>query len=137
VNANETNNTLHKTTNRKDALNWFELFVADFDRAKRFYETALQAQLQEMEMENCRMGMFPYDNVIGIGGSITKMQDISPCPGGTIVYLNVEGDLDDVLKRIPSASGSVVKPRTSVGQHGFIALFRDTEGNSVGLHSMV
>jgi predicted enzyme related to lactoylglutathione lyase len=121
---------------KKDALNWFELYVNDFDRAKRFYETALQTSLQTFEKENCKMGMFPHDQA-GIGGSITKMDGISPGNGGTLIYLNVEGDLDGVLKRIPAAGGSVVKPRTSIGEHGFIAVFKDTEGNSVGLHSMV
>ncbi len=117
-------------------MNWFELQVTDFDRAKRFYETALQASLQEAEMENCRMGMFPCDSKHGVGGSITKMDGLSPGQGGTMVYLNVEGDLNGVLARIPAAGGSVVKPRTSIGPHGFIAVFKDTEGNSVGLHSM-
>jgi hypothetical protein len=64
------------------------------------------------------------------------MNGLSPGNGGTLVYLNAEGDLDGVLKRIPAAGGSVLKPRTSIGQHGFIAVFKDTEGNSVGLHSM-
>jgi|ERR1041385_3110247 predicted enzyme related to lactoylglutathione lyase len=127
---------MNKAT-RKDALNWFELYVTDFSRAKRFYETALQTSLEEFEMENCRMGMFPYEQQKGVGGSITKMDGIAPGQGGTVVYLNVEGDLDGVLKRIPAAGGSVIKPRTSIGQHGFIAIFKDTEGNSVGLHSMV
>jgi uncharacterized protein len=127
---------MNDTSTRKDALNWFELYVTDFDRAKRFYETALQTSLQEAMMENCQMGMFPCDSMNGVGGSITKMSGLSPGQGGTIVYLNVEGDLDGVLKRIPSAGGSVVKPRTSIGQHGFVAIFKDTEGNSVGLHSM-
>ena len=122
---------------KKDALNWFELYVNDFDRAKRFYESALQTSLQTFDMEKCRMGMFPHEQGGGVGGSITKMDGISPGLGGTLVYLNVEGDLDAVLKRIPSAGGSVLKPRTSIGQHGFIAVFKDTEGNSVGLHSMV
>jgi predicted enzyme related to lactoylglutathione lyase len=31
----------------------------------------------------------------------------------------------------------VVKPRTAIGEHGFIAIVKDTEGNGVGLHSMV
>jgi predicted enzyme related to lactoylglutathione lyase len=125
-----------KTQVREDALNWFEIFVNDFNRAKRFYETALQTSLEETEMENARMGMFPYDNAKGVGGSITKIQGMAPGQGGTLIYLNVEGDLDGVLKRIPSAGGSVTKPRTSIGQHGFIATFKDTEGNVVGLHSM-
>ena len=82
------------------------------------------------------MGMFLFDQKNGIGGSITKMNGVSPGNGGTIVYLNVEGDMDGVLKRIPGAGGSVIKPRTSIGEHGFIAIFKDSEGNSVGLHSM-
>jgi len=131
-------------TTKKDAVNWFELYVADFDRAKRFYETILKTSLQEMPMENCeaaqtngsRMAVFPYENMKGVGGSITKMKDFAPGAGGTIVYLNVEGDLDGVIKRIPTAGGTVVKPRTSIGEHGFIAIFKDTEGNCVGLHSL-
>jgi predicted enzyme related to lactoylglutathione lyase len=125
------------TTTKKNAVNWFELYVADFDRAKRFYESALQTSLQECSTENCRMGMFPFDMANGIGGAITKMNGIAPGAGGTLVYLNVEGDLDGVLKRAPSAGGSVMKPRTAIGEHGFIALIKDTEGNAVGLHSMV
>ena len=88
-------------------------------------------------MENCRMGLFPYNNAEGVGGAITKMDGISPGGGGTLVYLNVEGDLDGVLKRIPTAGGAVVKPRTAIGEHGFIGILKDTEGNQVGLHSMV
>jgi len=122
---------------RKDAVNWFELYVNDFDRAKSFYEKVLQTTLQTFEMDNFRMGMFPHEMGAGVGGSITKKQDVSPGEGGTLVFLNVEGDLDGVLKRIPGAGGAIVKPRTSIGQHGFVALIKDTEGNSVGLHSMV
>jgi hypothetical protein len=121
---------------KKDAVSWFELHVADFDRAKRFYENVMQSPLQECEMENCRMAMFPFDNANGVGGAITKMDGVAPGQGGTMVYLNVDGDLDGVLKRIPSAGGSVLKPRTSIGEHGFIAILKDTEGNPVGLHSM-
>ena len=88
-------NTMNKTM-KKDAVNWFELYVSDFDRAKRFYETVLQASLQEFASDNCRMGMFPFDNESGIGGSITKMDGQAPGKGGTLVYLNVEGDLDGV-----------------------------------------
>jgi uncharacterized protein len=33
--------------------------------------------------------------------------------------------------------GRVQKPKESIGQYGFIALVYDTEGNLIGLHSMV
>lgn len=122
---------------KKNAVNWFELFVTDFGRAKRFYDAILRTPLQDVSMENCQMGMFPFDMTNGVGGAITKMEGMTPGQGGTIVYLNVEGDLDGVLARVPGAGGSVIKPRTSIGEHGFIGIIKDTEGNPVGLHSMV
>jgi len=131
-------------TSKTNALNWFELYVADFARARRFYETILKMPLQDPQTEacaegakeGCQMAMFPCDLVNGVGGSITKMKEMAPGVGGTLIYLNVEGDLDGVLQRIPKAGGTVVKPRFSIGEHGFIAIFKDTEGNVVGLHSM-
>jgi predicted enzyme related to lactoylglutathione lyase len=128
---------MDKTTARTDALNWFELYVTDFNRARRFYETILQTPLQVGEMGNCQMGVFAHDMKNGVGGSITRMDGMTGGKGGTVVYLNVEGDLDGVLKRIPESGGTVIKPRTSIGEHGFIGLFTDTENNTVGLHSMV
>lgn len=121
---------------KKDALNWFEIYVTDFDRAKRFYEAILNAKLQEAPCGEGRMAVFPYNNETGIGGSITQMDSVTPGAGGTLVYLNAEGDLDGVVERIPGAGGSVLKARTSIGEHGFIAIFKDTEGNCLGLHSM-
>lgn len=123
-------------TIHKDALDWFEIYVSDFKRAKGFYETILRTKLQDASMESCQMGMFPYDNASGVGGSITKMDGMNPGPGGTIVYLCAEGDLDGIISRITGAGGKILRPRMSIGEHGFIAIFSDTEGNVVGLHSM-
>lgn len=127
---------MSKTT-RTDALNWFEIYVSDFSRAKRFYEAALQTTLPEFNNHGCQMGIFSHDEKNGVGGAITKMDGANPGAGGTLVYLNVEGDLDGVLQRVPAHGGSVVKPRTSIGEHGFIGIIKDTEGNFVGLHSLV
>jgi predicted enzyme related to lactoylglutathione lyase len=124
-------------TCKQNAVNWFELYVTDFNRAKQFYETTLKTTLPETEMESCRMGIFPFDEKQGIGGAITQMNGMTPGAGGTLVYLNVEGDLDGVLQRATANGGAVIKPRLSIGEHGFIGIIKDTEGNVVGLHSMV
>lgn len=121
---------------RQSALNWFEIYVADFDRAKTFYEKILNATLQPSSMEGFKMGIFPCDHEKGVGGAITLMDGYTPGPGGTIVYLNVEGDLDGVLERIPASGGKVIRPRMDIAPHGFIGIFEDSEGNVVGLHSM-
>jgi predicted enzyme related to lactoylglutathione lyase len=122
--------------NRKDVVNWFELHVADFDRAKKFYETILQTHLEVNENNGMKMGMFPCDYTKGVGGAINRMEGCPPGPGGTVVYLNAEGDLDGVLDRIPKAGGAVLQGRMGIGEHGFIGIFKDSEGNVVGLHSM-
>ena len=63
--------------------------------------------------------------------------DPSRKPGtdGPIVYLNDEGVIDDVLGRVEAAGGQVTREQMSIGDFGNIALFQDTEGNVVGLHS--
>lgn len=124
-------------TMKNNALNWFEIFVSDFDRAKAFYEKILNRQLPSFASEGSQMGMFIDPASEGVGGAITKMEGFEPGAGGTLIYLNVEGELDNVLKRIPEAGGKVIRDRFAIPPHGFIGIFNDTEGNVVGLHSMV
>jgi len=123
---------------KKNALNWFDIYVADLIRARAFYASILETELDAPENPDSGMEMaiFPFDYENGIGGALVKKEGFGPGAGGTLIYLNVEGDLDGVLSRIPAAGGTVLQPRLSIGEHGFIAIFRDTEGNTVGLHSL-
>lgn len=121
---------------KDNALNWFEIFVSDFAKAKAFYEEILGRSLAPASMEGCEMGILSEGGIGGVGGAITKMEGCKPGPGGTLVYLNVEGDLDGVLERVPKAGGKVIKDRLAIPPHGFIGIFEDLEGNVVGLHSM-
>ncbi len=119
----------------KNAISWFNIAVSDFDRAQKFYETALGTTLEVVKKPDESMGMFPADFENGVGGAISLRKGCEPGPGGTTVYLNVTGKLDAVLERVPAAGGSIIMPRTAIPPHGFIAIIGDTEGNSVGLYS--
>jgi hypothetical protein len=56
---------------------------------------------------------------------------------GTTVYLDGGNDLSVPFSRVENAGGKVILPKTAIGENrGFIALFIDTEGNKVGLHSI-
>lgn len=121
---------------KTNALNWFEIFTNDLVKATEFYNTILKAELAT-PTPGCTMAIFPYHAENGVGGALTQMDGCNPGPGGTIIYLNVEGDLDGVLSRIPAAGGKVLKERFDIAPHGFIGIFSDPEGNVVGLHSMV
>lgn len=119
-----------------NALSWFEIFTNDLAKSTEFYTTILNEPLTPSSMEGCKMAMFPGDPEKGVGGALTQMDGCSPGSGGTMVYLNVDGDLDGVLARIPAAGGKIVKERFDISPHGFIGIFSDPEGNIVGLHSM-
>jgi predicted enzyme related to lactoylglutathione lyase len=121
---------------KKNALNWFEIPTIDFDRAKNFYETILEEPLNVSEEDEMKFGIFEYDMENGVGGCIIKNKLMKPVPGGIFVYLNVEGKLDEVISRVANAGGKVLKDRTAIPSHGFIATLQDTEGNIVGIHSM-
>lgn len=120
----------------KNAINWFEIPVKNFERAVKFYETILSASLQMMEMPGMRSAFFPADLQNGIGGSITQADGYEPSMTGSLVYLNGGNDLAVVLSRVEKAGGKILLPKTSIGQNGFMAHFEDTEGNKVALHSM-
>jgi hypothetical protein len=121
------------------ALNWFEIPVTDFDRAKKFYETIFAYQMPENQMGPTRMGFFLYDfQNGGRGGAIVHNPDIySPSANGTLVYLNCDPDLQVVLSRVADGGGKCIKEKTLVAENlGYWALIEDTEGNRVALHSM-
>lgn len=118
----------------KDALNWFEIFVADLPRAAAFYERSLSVDLKRETFGGLPLGIFPGEES-GVRGALVKHPVRGPSAEGAIVYLNVAGKLDAVLARVPAAGGQVVMPKTDIGEPGDIALIRDTEGNVVGLHA--
>jgi predicted enzyme related to lactoylglutathione lyase len=118
------------------AINWFEIPVTDFARAKAFYEAVLGRPIQTMEMGPMTMGFLGAEQG-AVGGAIVQGEGGTPSQQGTMVYLNGGDDLAPMLARVERAGGSVVIPKTEIGNDfGFFAHFLDTEGNKVGLHSM-
>ena len=121
--------------NLKSAINWFEIPVADIERAKKFYEAVLGSEISLMNYGESRMGFLPHDQG-ATGGAIIQGPGYTPSDQGTLVYLNGGDDLNPALARVGPAGGEVLAEKFSIGENGFIAYFRDPEGNKVGLHSM-
>ena len=115
-------------------VNWFEIPVADMARAKKFYETVLNVDIEETEMGPNQMGWFPMEmGQPGAAGTLIKGDGYQPSHDGSLVYIHVDA-IDPTLDAINGNGGKTLMPRTSIGQHGFIAHFEDTEGNRVALH---
>lgn len=120
-----------------NALNWFEIPVVDFDRACRFYSAILDAPLSvNDEFPEMRMAMLPYEEP-GVGGCLVQMKEARPGADGVRVYLNGGEDLAVTLARVEPAGGRVLVPKTLIREDiGHFAIFVDSEGNVLGLHSM-
>lgn len=121
-----------------NAVSWFEIPTTDFQRAIKFYNTILEITLHSMEMgQGMLMAMFPAEG--GVGGTLVHHENYKPSFDGSTVYLTVEKDLAVTLAKIEELGGTVVIPKTSLGEEmggGFFAQFIDSEGNRVGLFSM-
>jgi len=119
------------------AINWFEIPVTNYKRAKQFYENVLGETITDMQMDGVEYGMLPYDNQNnGIGGGLIQSEQSKPSQDGVTVYLNGGDDLSAPLSRVEDAGGKVIMPKTAIGKNGFIAQFIDCEGNKIALHSM-
>ena len=120
----------------KNPANWFEIYVDDMQRAKRFYESMLGVGLGKLEGPEYEIWSFPSDmESYGASGALVKMPGYPAGANSTIVYFSCE-DCAVEARRAVDAGGKVEKPKTSIGQYGFIALIVDTEGNMIGLHSL-
>jgi predicted enzyme related to lactoylglutathione lyase len=120
---------------KRNALNWFEIPAADFQRAKKFYESILVAEIHSAKMGDAEMAFLPTDEG-KVGGAIVHHPMMKPGADGTMVYLNANPDLNPYLERITKAGGKVIVPKTQVTPEiGFFAVFIDSEGNKVALHS--
>ena len=120
---------------------WFEIYVDDLARARRFYETVFQCQLQPLpapEGEAADMQMLAFPSQMpgpGAGGTLVRMDGVAPGGGGTLVYFGCEDCALEQARVVP-AGGRVHRPKFAIGPYGHCALVSDTEGNLIGLHSM-
>ena len=119
-----------------NALNWFEIPVKDLARATKFYETILGVSLQQYDGMGMKSAFFPVDFENGsVGGCIIEGEGYEPSTSGALIYLACGPDLSVALSKVEDAGGKVLLPKTSIGEHGFMAYFLDTEGNKMALHS--
>jgi predicted enzyme related to lactoylglutathione lyase len=114
----------------------FEIPYDDGDRARGFYREAFDWQMQEMPgMEYTLVASGPtgdqgptepgYIN----GGLLAREESAS---SGPVVVMDVPS-IDTALETVRRLGGSTVVPKQPVGEMGFTAYVRDTEGNVVGL----
>jgi uncharacterized protein len=116
------------------AISWFELAVADLERASAFYSAVLDAPLGDItDAGDRRFAMFSAED--GVSGALVQGERYKPSADGALIFLNVGDLLAPAIERVESAGGRVVSPRMEMGDWGVAAFIIDTEGNKVALHA--
>ena len=124
----------------KNAISWFEIPTSNIERAQKFYETIFQINMQTLDAGNIKMRLFPLDDPLtGVGGAIVNSEGFykPSLTDGPLVYLNGNPNVQIVLDRVEGAGGKIMVPKTQISpEYGYMAVFQDTEGNRIALHSV-
>ena len=121
---------------KSNPVGWFEIYVQDMPRARKFYEAVLGRGLEKLEAGGLEMWSFKGDmEATGSGGSLVHMPGFPSGGNSTLVYFMCE-DCAVEEGRVKAAGGRIEKSKFSIGPYGFIAIAADPEGNVFGLHSM-
>jgi uncharacterized protein len=118
---------------KDNIVNWFDIPVADLDRAIGFYETVMAKPLKRYQTPEIEGALLPAN---GVSGTLIKGKGFTPSTQGAVIYLNGGEDLSGLLSRAERAGGKVLLPKTEIGgDMGYYAYFQDSEGNRIGIHS--
>jgi len=123
----------------KNAISWFEIPANDLGRAQKFYETIFSMSMVPMDLPNIKMRMFPIEDPMGVGGAVVDSGGFHrpSATDGPLIYLNANPDVQNVLEKVEKAGGKILVPKTMITpEYGHMAVFLDTEGNRIAIHSV-
>lgn len=118
----------------EDFVSWFEIPAVNFRQAVAFYNKIYGISMETVETDSVSMAFFPVTT--GIGGAIVSSVGSSPGDKGPLLYLNGGDDLNRVLEMVEPSGGRIVMQKTLINEEsGYFAIFIDSEGNKLALHS--
>lgn len=126
---------MNHSVTMKSHISIFEIPATDISRAVHFYQAILDIPIETVEMPEMQMGIFPYEGQM-VTGVIIKAEGYNPSADGVTIYLNGGDNLQPILDRVENSGGKILVPKSPhADESGYFALFLDSEGNKIGLHS--
>ena len=122
-----------------DKVVFFEIPVDNSARAREFYSTVFGWKMNDVpEMHYTQVGTVEADrNGIrgtpkepgAINGGMVERRELIKNP---VLYIRVE-NIDQAVATVEKNGGKMIQSKMPVGNFGFAAYFKDTEGNVLGL----
>ena len=115
----------------RDLIAWIEIPTTNFENTVEFYQKLLSVELKTHDYGSEKMAFLPEDS-----GAISQAPGFVPSENGVLVSFNAGAKLDEMLNMITENGGSIVQPKTKIEaeNRGYFALFKDPEGNRLGLY---
>jgi len=112
---------------------WFDIPVANLERAAAFYEAVLNIKVHIEQFDDFQFGVLDHEQ--GNGGCLIPNESAISGSQGILVYMNVDQRIRDAITQVEPHGGKIIEPIHSIGPHGFRAIILDSEGNRLALHS--
>ena len=122
-----------------DTLCWTDIPVTNLDRAIKFYSAVLGKEVKRLSDGGPQYGLLPHEEQNASGCLCVRSDsggvNNTPSANGPLIYLLVEGRLDEAVEAARANGGKILRARQQIGEHGFRAVIIDSEGNRIALHT--
>ena len=122
-----------------DTLCWTDIPVNNLDRAIKFYSAVLGKEVKKLSEGGMQYGLLAHEEQNASGCLCVRSDsggvNNTPSANGPLIYLLVEGRLDEAVEAARSNGGKILRARQQIGEHGFRAVIIDSEGNRIALHT--
>ena len=122
-----------------DTLCWTDIPVTNLDRAIKFYSAVLGNEVKKLAEGGTEYGLLPHGEQNASGCLCVRSDsggvNNTPSANGPLIYLLVEGRLDEAVEAARANGGKILRARQQIGEHGFRAVIIDSEGNRIALHT--
>ena len=116
---------------------YFEIPVDNIERAIKFYAGIFGVDFSRDNIHGNEMAFFPFsEDGSGITGALAKGDIYKPSLSGSLIYLNTP-NIEESIVKIGEQGGEILFPKTEVPNYGWVAEFKDCEGNRVALFQSI
>jgi predicted enzyme related to lactoylglutathione lyase len=123
----------------KNPVTYFEITADNVERAKKFYENIFDWKIERYD----KNGEYWSITTTEVGEDDWTPKEPGEINGGLVKreksnepvldYITVDS-IDETIKKIEKNGGTIIEPKTKMGEWGWWATFKDTEGNMLGLY---